>query len=130
MRFPLEFRHGAPVPLGHVGHAAAGVFPLPDGDGVVESLPQQAVAGLRLIRRGHLEVLQGPDGRAALGVEQGLLVGTVVEEEPFVPVAVAEVTAQQGQDPVFRLDFAPQYAPQVGEADEAQIGRASCRERV
>ena len=106
----LELRHGVPVPLGHVGHAAAGVVPLPDGDGVVEPLPQQAVAGLRLVRRRHLEVLQGPDGGPAPGVEQRLPVGAVVEEEPLVPVAGAEVLPQQGKDPVFRLDLAAQHA--------------------
>ena len=115
----LELRHGAPVPLGHVRHPAAGVVPLLDGDGVVKPFPEDTVIGLPLIRRRHLEVLQRADDRLAGGVKQGFLVGTVVEEESFVLLPGAEVASQQGEYPVFRLDLPAQDAAQFGEADEA-----------
>ena len=45
--------------------------------------------------------------------------GSVVEEKTLVVKTGGEVPAQRRQDPVFRLNFASQHAPQVGEADEA-----------
>ena len=116
---PLELRHGDPVALWHVAHAEAGVLPLLDGDGVVEPLPQEAVAGFRFIRRGHLEIRQGPDDRLAGDMEQGLFVGAVIEEKALVVKPGGEVPAQHGEDPVPGLDLAAQHAPQVREADEA-----------
>ena len=109
----LELCHGAPIPLWHLGHAAAGILTLPDGDGVVKPLPQQPVAGLCLVGWRHPEVVQRADQGLSLLVEQRLVMGAVVEEESLVPVAVAEVAAQQGQDPVFRLDLPAQHASQV-----------------
>ena len=108
---PLELRHGAPVALGHVAHPQAGVLPLLDGDGVVEPLPKEAVAGFRLVRRGHLEVRQGPDDRLAGDMEQGLFVGAVIEEKALVVKPGGKVPAQHGEHSVFRLDLASQYAP-------------------
>ena len=110
MLLPLELRHGAPVAFGHVAHAEAGILPFLDCDGVVEPLPQEAVAGFRFIRRGHLEIRQGPDDRLAGDMEQGLFVGAVVEEKAFVVIAGAEVAPQKGQNLVFWLDFAAQDA--------------------
>ena len=91
---PLEFRHGVPVPFGHMGHAAAGVFPLPDGDGVIKSLPQLAVRGFCLVRRRHLKMLQWEDHSLSVGIEQRLPVGTVVNEKFFVLIAAAKVAPQ------------------------------------
>ena len=50
--------------------------------------------GLRLVRRGHLKVRQGPDDRLAGNVKQGLLVGAVIEEKPLVVEPGGEVPAQ------------------------------------
>ena len=110
---PLELRHGAPVAFGHVAHAQAGVFPFLDGNGIIKPLPQQAVTGLRLVRRGHLEGRQGPDNRLAGDVEQGLPVGAVIKEETLVVKPGGEVSPQRRENPVFWLDFAPQHASQV-----------------
>ena len=119
MLLPLELRHGAPVALGHVAHAEAGILPFLDCDGVVEPLPQEAVAGFRFIRRGHLEIRQGPDDRLAGDMEQGLFVGAVVEEKALVVKPGGKVPAQHGEHSVFRLNLASQHASQVRKADEA-----------
>ena len=117
--FVLELRHGPPVPLGHICHPTPGIVPLFNGDGIVKPLPENAVIGFRLIRWGHLEVLQGPDDSLAGGIEQRLPVGAVIEEEPFVLIPGAKMAPQDRQYPIFRLDLSAQNAPQVGEADEA-----------
>ena len=103
--FVLKFRHGAPVTLRHIGSAAFGIVPLLDGNGVIEPLPQNAVVGLRFVRRGHLEELQGPDDRFPGGVEQRLLMGTVIDEKGFLPVAGTEMAPKDGEDPVLGFNF-------------------------
>ena len=118
---PLKLRHGVPVPLGHVGHAAAGVLPLPDGDGVVKPLPELPVGGLRLVRRRHLKVLQREDHSFSVGIEQCLPVGAVVEDEPLLGIPAAEVGTEQGEHPVFGLDLSHQHPLQVGEPDKAGV---------
>ena len=93
-----------------MGHPQAGILPLPDSDGVIKPLPQRPIAGLGFVGTGHLEVLQGQDLRPPIGVKQGLPMGAVVEKEPLVLIAVAEMTAQQRQHPVLRLDLRAQDA--------------------
>jgi len=39
--------------------------------------------------------------------------GAVIEEKPLVVEPGAEVPAQHGQDPVFRLDLPAQHAAQI-----------------
>ena len=89
----LKFRHGIPVALGHIAHPQLGIFPFFDGNGVVKSLPQQPVVGLRFIRRSHLKICQRTDHGLSGGIEQRLVVGAVVNEKFFVLIAGAEVTA-------------------------------------
>jgi len=74
--------------------------------------------GLLLIRRGHPEIRQGPDGRPAGDVEQGLLIGAVVKEKTLVVEAGDKVPAQHGQNPVSRLNLSAQHAAQVRKADK------------
>ena len=115
----LELRHGPPIALRHVGHAETGIFPLPNGYCVIKPLPEKAVTGFRLVRRGHLEIRQGPDDRLTAGVKQGFFVGAVVEEKGLVVHPGLEVAAQHRQNPVLRLDFPAQYASHLREADKA-----------
>lgn len=101
----LELRHLVPITLGHVGHPAPGILPLPDGHGVVKPLPQRPVTGLGLVRRRHLKVLQRADHRLAAGIKQGLLMGPVIEEKGLPLIAGTEVAAQQGEHSVFGPDL-------------------------
>ena len=114
-----EFRHGVPVALGHLGLAAPGIIPLFDGDGIVESLPEQTVIGLFFVRRRHVKILQRTDDGFAGGIEQGFFVGTIVDEEAFVHVSGAEMAAQHGKYPVFGFDLAAEDAAQFRKADES-----------
>ena len=119
--FILELRHGGPIALGHVAHSKAGIFPLLDGNGVVKTLPQEAVTGLRLIGRTHLKLSQRVDGCFPRDVEQRFFVGAVIEEEALIVKAGAKVPTQHGEDPVLWLDLPAQYASQVGKAYKALL---------
>ena len=74
----LKFRHGIPVPHGHLSPAAGGIVPLPNGNRIVKPLPKQAIMGLLLIWGCHLKLLQRSDHRLAAGVEQCLSMGPVI----------------------------------------------------
>ena len=97
----LELGHGLPVALGHVGLAELGVMAFFDLDGVVEGFPEAAVLGLRGGGGGHFKGVHRDDGPLSAAVDQGLVVGAVVEEEGLVVHTVAEVGAQEGEDAVF-----------------------------
>ena len=113
---PLEFRHGIPVAHGHLGPAAGGIVPLPNGNGIVKPLPKQTITGFLRIRRRHLKLLQRLDHRLSAGMEQRLAMGPVIQEEGVVRVAGTKVTPQQGKHPVFGLDLSAQHTAQVGKA--------------
>ena len=91
--FALKFRHGTPIAFWHLCHAAFGVAALFDGNGVIESLPQDAVVGLCLIRGRHLKILQGANSSLSGGIKQSLFIGAVIDKKPFVHIPRAEVAA-------------------------------------
>ena len=119
MVFILKFRHGIPIPLRHIGHPASGIFPFPDGDGIIKAFPQQTVSGFCFIRRRHPEILQRAEYGFAGGIKKSLFVGAVIDEEGFALIAGTKMAAQQGEDPVFRFDFAAEDSAKLGETDEA-----------
>ena len=102
-----ELRHGAAIALGHEGVLAPGIIALLDGDGLIKPLPQPPERHLLITGQRQLQAVHGQDAGVALCVDQQLPVGAVVDKEGFVGVAVAEVPPQQGQNPVFGLDFRP-----------------------
>ena len=111
--FVLKFRHGIPVAFGHLRLLAFRIIALLDGDGIIKPLPKNAVIGFRFVGRGHLERLQGADDCLPGSVEQRLLVGAVIDEKCFLPVAGAEMAAQDGEDPVFRFYLTAQHAAKL-----------------
>lgn len=117
--FVLKFRHRAPIALGHVRHAKLFIFARFDGDGTVKAAPETAVFCFRLVRRGHFKVFERDDARFAAAVEQGFVVGAVIDEEGFVMRAVAKVVPQQRQHAVFRLDLRAEDAVELGKAEKA-----------
>ena len=102
-----------------MGLPAPGIFPFPDGNGIVKVFPQPAKPGLCFIRRGHTELLQGHNEAAPRRVQQRLPVGAVVKQEAFVLHPLAEMTPQQRQHLVFGLYLAHQDALHLGKADKA-----------
>ena len=102
-----------------MGHAALGIVPALDGNGVVKPPPQPPVIQLLLPRLLQVKFRQRDDGPPAWLVEQGLFVGAVVEHEGLPAVPGAEVGAQQGEHPVFGLNFANQQAVLLRKASEA-----------
>lgn len=97
-----KFRHDAPIPFGEKRVLTAGVGPLPDGYGAEKLLPQGTV--LKLLRAGQLQrqAFHRDDAALALGVQQQLPVGAVVQEEGLPGHAAAEVVGQQRKHPVPR----------------------------
>ena len=89
-----------------MGVLAPGIGALGDGHGLVKALPKPAVLDLPLVREGKMQLVHRKDAGAPLGVQQNLPVGAVVNEKGLVGVAAAKMTAQQGQDLVFRFDLA------------------------
>ena len=116
---PLKFRHGIPVPHGHLGPAAGGIVPLPNGNRIVKPLPKQAIVCLLFIRRRHLEVLQRPDHCLAARMKQRLAVGPIIQEKGVIRIAGTKVPPQQGKHPVLGLDLSAQNAAQVGKAGKS-----------
>lgn len=120
IRLPLKLCHHPPVTLGHLAHAASRVIAFPDGNRVIELLPETAKLGLLRTGRRGLNVLQWPkDQIFPRGVEDGLLVGAVIEEKGIIYKPGPEVTAQKGENPVFRLDFAAQDAAVIRKTGES-----------
>lgn len=116
---PLEFRHGIPVPHGHLGPAAGGIVSLPNGNGIVKPLPKQAIVGLLFIRRRHLKLLQWPDHCLAACMKQRFAMGPVIQEKGVIRIAGAKVAPQQGKHPVLGLDLSAQNAAQIGKAGKS-----------
>ena len=56
---------------------------------------------------------------AAAVVEEGFLMGTVVEKERFVMKSGTKVRTEKREDSVFGFDLAGQHALEFREADEA-----------
>ena len=52
-------------------------------------------------------------------MQEGLVMGPVVEEKGILGIPGAEMAAQQGQDAVFRFDLPAQDAAQIGKAHKA-----------
>ena len=102
-----------------MGHAALGVVPAFDGDGVVKPPPQPPVVQFLLPRLLQVKFRQGNDGPPARLVKQGLFVGAVVEHKGLPAVPGTEVGAQQGEHPVFGFNFANQQTVLLGKAGEA-----------
>ena len=115
----LKFRHGIPEAFGHIGHAAAGIFPFLDGHGIIKAFPEEAVGGFCLVGFCHFEVLQRCNHGFSLGVQQDFSVCAVINKERFVIVPGAEMPPQKGEYSVFRFDLAAQNAAEIGETHEA-----------
>lgn len=110
VRIILKFRHGAPVPFGHVRHAELLVFARFNGYGVIETSPKAAITCLDLIRPRHFELIERYDPRYAAAVKQRLAVCAVVDEKRFITVSFAEVMPKQRENTVFGFNFRAQYA--------------------
>ena len=115
----LELGHSVPVTFWHMGHTAAGVVSLLDGNCIIKAFPEDAKAGFGFVRRGHLEIVQRLDDGLSIGIKERFFVGSVIEKKPFVMAPCAEVAAKKRQDTVFRFDLAAQHAAQIGEATKA-----------
>lgn len=102
-----------------MGPAELGVAALPDGHGVVELLPEAAVGGLRFVGGRQAQGVQGADGGGPVLAQQHLVMDPVIDQEVFILKAGAEMSPQQGKDPVFWLDLRGQDAAVVRKADEA-----------
>jgi len=63
----------------------------------------------RFVRGSHPEILQREDDGFPTCVEKSLLMGAVIDEKSLFPIAGAKVTAQEGENPVFRLDLTAQH---------------------
>lgn len=102
-----------------MGPAELGVVPLPDGHGVVELLPEAAVGGLRFVGGRQAQGIQRPDGGGPVLAQQHLVVDPVVDQKVLILKAGTEVSPQQREDPVLRLNLRGQDAAIVRKADEA-----------
>ena len=76
---------------------------------------------MKLLRAGQLQrqAFHRDDAALALGVQQQLPVGAVVQEEGLPGHAAAEVVGQQREHPVLWLDLAAQDAVVIGKTHEA-----------
>ena len=113
-----ELRHDAAVPLGQKRVLTPRIFPLLDGHDLEELLPERPVVQLFALGQSGLEAVDLRYAGASVGVQQQLPVGTVINKETLVGVPLAEVAAQQGQYPVFRLDLRAQHAVAIRKPHE------------
>lgn len=76
-----KFRHRIAIALWHKGVLAALVAALLDGDSMKESTPQHAEMQLFLAGKCQLKIVDLQDAGVAVGVDQQLLVGSIVKKK-------------------------------------------------
>ena len=98
--------HGPTVALGKKCVLATRIDTLPDGHSVEKFLPQGTV--LKFFPTGQIQrqMVYRNNAPLALGVQQQLAVGAVIQKKRLSGHAAAKVASQQGKHPVFGLDFA------------------------
>jgi len=104
-----ELRHRAAITLGHAGVLTAGIFPLLDGNRLVETLPQPAELYLLIAGQRRTKGIRRQNAGVAIGIDQHLTVGAVIDKKGFIGIPVAEMTPQQRKNAVFGLNFRAQH---------------------
>jgi hypothetical protein len=106
VRFILEFCHGVPIPFRHIVHPQTWIFPLLDGNGIIEAFPKETVVGLTLVRWSHLEALDRANDCFPASIKQCFFVGAVIDKKRILTIPGTKMSAKKGKDAVFRLDLA------------------------